>query len=70
MAEIVLDGRELTSMEEVHALFIRALALPEHYGPGTPRSASAAGKPWRTVWAGGAGRWCASSAGRRRRIPA
>ena len=32
MAEIVLDGRELTSMEEVHALFIRALALPEHYG--------------------------------------
>lgn len=32
MAEIVLDGRELTAMEEVHARFARALDLPDYYG--------------------------------------
>ena len=32
MAEIVLDGLELRSMDEVHDRFARALALPEYYG--------------------------------------
>jgi len=32
MAEIVLDGLEIQGAEEVHALFVRALALPEWYG--------------------------------------
>lgn len=32
MAEIVLDGLELTSLEEVHDRFAQALALPEWYG--------------------------------------
>ena len=32
MAEIVLDGRELTAMEEVHARFAQALDLPDYYG--------------------------------------
>ncbi|WP_325200004.1 barstar family protein [Oscillibacter sp.] len=32
MAEIVLDGLELQSMEEVHDRFARALGLPEWYG--------------------------------------
>ena len=32
MAEIVLDGLELRSLEEVHDRFAQALALPEWYG--------------------------------------
>lgn len=32
MAEIVLDGLELQSLEEVHDRFARALDLPEWYG--------------------------------------
>lgn len=32
MAEIVLDGLELQSLEEIHDRFARALALPEWYG--------------------------------------
>lgn len=32
MAEIVLDGLALETMEEVHALFARALELPDWYG--------------------------------------
>lgn len=32
MAEIILDGLELQSLEEVHDRFARALALPEWYG--------------------------------------
>ena len=32
MAEIVLDGAELWSMEAVHDRFVQALALPEWYG--------------------------------------
>ena len=32
MAEIVLDGLEIQSMEEVHDLFARTLNLPEWYG--------------------------------------
>lgn len=32
MAEIVLDGLDLETMEEVHALFARALELPDWYG--------------------------------------
>lgn len=32
MAEIVLDGRELPSMEAVHDRFAQALVLPEWYG--------------------------------------
>ena len=32
MAEILLDGQELRSVETVHDLFAQALALPEYYG--------------------------------------
>lgn len=32
MAEIVLDGLDLQSLEEVHDRFARALDLPEWYG--------------------------------------
>ena len=32
MAEIVLDGLEIRSVEEVHDRFARVLALPEWYG--------------------------------------
>lgn len=32
MAEIVLDGLELQSLEEVHDRFAQALDLPEWYG--------------------------------------
>ena len=32
MAEIVLDGLEIESLEEVHDRFARALDLPEWYG--------------------------------------
>lgn len=32
MAEIVLDGLEIESLEEIHDRFARALALPEWYG--------------------------------------
>ena len=32
MAEIVLDGLELQSLEEVHDRFALALDLPEYYG--------------------------------------
>ena len=32
MAEIILDGLELRSLEEVHDRFARALDLPEWYG--------------------------------------
>ena len=32
MAEIVLDGLELRSLEEVHDRFAQALTLPEWYG--------------------------------------
>ena len=32
MKEIILDGRELQSMEEIHKLFKEELALPEYYG--------------------------------------
>lgn len=32
MAEIILDGLELQSLEEVHDRFARALDLPEWYG--------------------------------------
>ena len=32
MAEIVLDGLEIRSVEEVHDRFAQALALPEWYG--------------------------------------
>ena len=32
MAEIVLDGLEIQSVEEVHDRFARALELPEWYG--------------------------------------
>lgn len=32
MAEIILDGLELQSLEEVHDRFAQALALPEWYG--------------------------------------
>lgn len=32
MAEILLDGLEIESPEEVHDLFSRTLNFPEHYG--------------------------------------
>jgi len=32
MAEIVLDGLEIQGPEDVHALFVRALDLPDWYG--------------------------------------
>ena len=32
MAEIILDGWEIASVEEVHDRFARALSLPEYYG--------------------------------------
>lgn len=32
MAEVMLDGLELETLEEVHSRFARALALPEYYG--------------------------------------
>lgn len=32
MAEILLDGLELRSVETVHDRFAQALALPEYYG--------------------------------------
>ena len=32
MVEIILDGRELQSLEDVHDRFARALDLPEWYG--------------------------------------
>lgn len=32
MTEIILDGRELQSLEDVHDRFARALDLPEWYG--------------------------------------
>ena len=32
MAEIILDGWEIASVEEVHERFARALPLPEYYG--------------------------------------
>lgn len=32
MAEIVLNGLTLETMEDVHTLFAGALALPEYYG--------------------------------------
>nr|WP_325212433.1 barstar family protein [uncultured Oscillibacter sp.] len=32
MAEIVLDGLEIESVEAVHDLFAQALAFPEQYG--------------------------------------
>lgn len=32
MADIILDGWEIASMEEVHKRFARALVLPEWYG--------------------------------------
>ncbi len=32
MTEIVLDGLEVRGAEDVHALFVRELALPDWYG--------------------------------------
>lgn len=32
MAEVVLDGREIAVIDEVHDRFAQALELPEHYG--------------------------------------
>ena len=32
MAEVVLDGLDIASLEEVHDRFAQALALPEWYG--------------------------------------
>lgn len=32
MAEILLDGRTLSGLEEVHDRFARALDLPDYYG--------------------------------------
>ncbi len=32
MAEIVLDGLEIEGIDGVHALFVRALELPDWYG--------------------------------------
>lgn len=32
MAKIVLDGLEIGKIEDVHALFIQALGMPEWYG--------------------------------------
>lgn len=32
MAEILLDGLEIETIEDIHTLFIQALALPDYYG--------------------------------------
>ena len=32
MAEIVLDGQELTAVSEVHDRFVQGLKLPDYYG--------------------------------------
>ena len=71
MAEVVLDGLEIRSVEEVHDRFAQALDLPDYYGRNLDAlfDGSSTGRPWRTAWDAVGRRWSGFSAGRRRRIP-